>query len=200
MLPSSRTPEGEPLRCAICGALNNVEVSRPPGDSTCPSCGAHAWLSELAQIKTEIKSQIRTYVAELSALCRKEPPVKELGEFLVSGLTLCLTAYGTMLWMPGKPHGWSFRSALSLIACVGKPDSPSLAEKVATAKHEIVLNARMAERETLVIGVPILINDKVMGVIEVLQRSGSPQTVERGYLRFVKQMADIVAGCNSLTL
>jgi hypothetical protein len=72
MIPSSRTPEGEPLRCLVCGASHNVEVSRPPGDSVCPSCGAHAWMPERVQSITdgieETKVQIRTYVEEFWSL------------------------------------------------------------------------------------------------------------------------------------
>jgi hypothetical protein len=41
----TRTPEGEPLRCQICGAVNFVEPSRPPGDAICPYCGTLAWMS-----------------------------------------------------------------------------------------------------------------------------------------------------------
>jgi len=36
----SRTPEGEPHRCAICGGLVVTEPSEPLGDSVCPRCGA----------------------------------------------------------------------------------------------------------------------------------------------------------------
>jgi acyl carrier protein len=40
MTISSRTPEGEPHRCAICGGLVVTEPSQPLGDSVCPRCGA----------------------------------------------------------------------------------------------------------------------------------------------------------------
>jgi acyl carrier protein len=40
MTISSRTPEGEPRRCAICGGLVATEPSQPLGDSVCPRCGA----------------------------------------------------------------------------------------------------------------------------------------------------------------
>ena len=42
-MPSSSTPEGTPELCPICGKSLCVEVSRPPGDSTCPHCGALVW-------------------------------------------------------------------------------------------------------------------------------------------------------------
>jgi acyl carrier protein len=37
---SSRTPEGEPQRCPICGDIVTTEPSVPLGDSVCPQCGS----------------------------------------------------------------------------------------------------------------------------------------------------------------
>jgi acyl carrier protein len=40
---SSRTPEGIPHRCPVCGKMSAVEPSYPGGDSCCPSCGQLLW-------------------------------------------------------------------------------------------------------------------------------------------------------------
>ena len=40
---SSRTPEGEPNLCPVCGGLISVEPSTPSGDSPCPCCGVLLW-------------------------------------------------------------------------------------------------------------------------------------------------------------
>jgi len=40
---SSRTPEGLPHECPLCGAVENLEPSYPGGDSICPSCGQLLW-------------------------------------------------------------------------------------------------------------------------------------------------------------
>jgi anti-sigma B factor antagonist len=40
---SSRTPEGLPSRCPICGAVPNLELSEPAGDAPCPNCGCLVW-------------------------------------------------------------------------------------------------------------------------------------------------------------
>ena len=45
MVVSSRTPEGEPGRCPLCGAAFRIEPSDPLGDAPCPSCGQLAWIS-----------------------------------------------------------------------------------------------------------------------------------------------------------
>jgi acyl carrier protein len=39
---SSRTPEGQPLRCEICGDVAAVEVA-DAGDAICPACGSLLW-------------------------------------------------------------------------------------------------------------------------------------------------------------
>ena len=43
MVVSSRTPEGYPHRCPICGQTAYVEPSSPGGDSCCPRCGELLW-------------------------------------------------------------------------------------------------------------------------------------------------------------
>jgi len=39
MTVSSRTPEGMPSNCPLCGASNNIEFSDSGQDATCPNCG-----------------------------------------------------------------------------------------------------------------------------------------------------------------
>jgi len=43
---SSRTPEGLPERCPVCGKSIRVEPSLPPGDAPCPNCGSLLWFAE----------------------------------------------------------------------------------------------------------------------------------------------------------
>ena len=43
---SSRTPEGEPNRCPVCGKRVAIEPSRQPGDAPCPHCGHLLWFVE----------------------------------------------------------------------------------------------------------------------------------------------------------
>ncbi len=43
MTVASRTPEGEPNLCPLCGGLVRIEPARPPGDAPCPHCGCLLW-------------------------------------------------------------------------------------------------------------------------------------------------------------
>jgi len=40
---STRTPEGTPNRCPVCGHAFRIEPSRPFGDAPCPACGTLLW-------------------------------------------------------------------------------------------------------------------------------------------------------------
>ncbi len=46
MIISSRTPEGTPERCPICGSSICIEPSNPPGDAPCPNCGSLLWFAQ----------------------------------------------------------------------------------------------------------------------------------------------------------
>lgn len=43
MTISSRTPEGSPNRCPVCGLEFRIEPSQPLGDAPCPACGTLLW-------------------------------------------------------------------------------------------------------------------------------------------------------------
>ena len=49
MKPSSRTPEGWPNRCPVCGKEVHIEPSIPPGDAPCPHCGHLLWFEPQEQ-------------------------------------------------------------------------------------------------------------------------------------------------------
>jgi anti-anti-sigma factor len=43
MIISSRTPEGSPNHCPVCGSEVKIEPSDPSGDAPCPRCGHPLW-------------------------------------------------------------------------------------------------------------------------------------------------------------
>ncbi len=45
MTVSSRTPEGFPSHCPLCGAATSLEFSDRASDAPCPSCGHLLWFS-----------------------------------------------------------------------------------------------------------------------------------------------------------
>lgn len=70
-MPSTSTPDGEPLRCPVCGEAIQVLPSRPAGDSVCGACGSFVWIDavtgRLADLRPEVAQAIRR---ELDAVLR----------------------------------------------------------------------------------------------------------------------------------
>ena len=48
--PASRTPEGAPNHCPLCGSIVRIEPSQPSGDATCPICGHLLWFVASADV------------------------------------------------------------------------------------------------------------------------------------------------------
>src|SRR5438094_725331 len=71
MVVSSRTPEGSPNLCPVCGEAIRIEPSDPPGDAPCPQCGHLLWF-------TWEESDYAVVVKPVSADLR----VRDLNEFL----------------------------------------------------------------------------------------------------------------------
>jgi mannitol/fructose-specific phosphotransferase system IIA component (Ntr-type) len=50
--PSSRTPEGQPHQCPVCGKHLVIEPSQPVGDAPCPYCGCLLWFPNFTELGT----------------------------------------------------------------------------------------------------------------------------------------------------
>lgn len=57
-MPSSRTPDGFPIECPTCGVKSQVLRSQPPGDTVCPSCGAHLWIDSVSSRGKAMRHQL----------------------------------------------------------------------------------------------------------------------------------------------
>ncbi|MBP87977.1 MAG: acyl carrier protein [Planctomycetaceae bacterium] len=58
MSVASRTPEGFPSHCPICGAEVRAEFAEPTGDAVCPKCGCLIWRSaQLAHALRRVLSE-----------------------------------------------------------------------------------------------------------------------------------------------
>lgn len=117
MQPSSRTPEGQPNRCAVCGQEFRVEPSAPPGDAPCPRCGSLAWfpaaaqandalVSEVQQLDVATKHEaIQTLVRRLGDLGRISPEAcDELVSRIIAREELGATAIGRGIAIPHAKH------------------------------------------------------------------------------------------------
>ena len=86
MVISSRTPEGDPNRCPVCGHRCRVEPSLPSRDGPCPRCGHLLWFGDPADSGSP---SARSEILQAIRLCieaRFGPPPPEL-ESAVAALT-----------------------------------------------------------------------------------------------------------------
>src|SRR5579862_4413568 len=57
---SSRTTEGAPNECPICGKQVWIAPSVPPGDATCPHCGSLIWFSDASISAIDVLDELKT--------------------------------------------------------------------------------------------------------------------------------------------
>lgn len=195
MIPSSRTPEGDHLRCYLCNAIAWIEASRPTGDVTCPSCGTLNWVGSPGEFAIErVKAVIRSLVAEIATLVAENAPREKLAKRLVEVLPPCLAAHGAMLWRCSRRHWWS-RGRKVIVECTyGDVDlSQPFAQQIANdLDHKSVL-IEDNNRNVLMIGIPVVVGTNTVAVIQILQRLSPSDAARRGYIRFTEQLAGMVA-------
>jgi tetratricopeptide (TPR) repeat protein len=74
MIPASRTPEGEPNCCPICGNAVRIEPSSESRDAPCPHCGSLLWFfSEYAE-ETPLADVSSVLQKAYEALRKKDAP------------------------------------------------------------------------------------------------------------------------------
>ena len=82
MTISSRTPEGWPNRCSVCGHDFRLEPSPPAWDVPCPRCGALLWSQlQLAKALDQLSGDERTAL-ELRYLHEPRCSLPEIAQHL----------------------------------------------------------------------------------------------------------------------
>jgi acyl carrier protein len=77
MIISSRTPEGFPTRCTLCGTETNLEFSYPAGDAPCPSCGHLLWFS--AKVFSSLQERLSELLGVAADRISPDSLIVELG-------------------------------------------------------------------------------------------------------------------------
>ena len=77
MTVSSRTPEGTPSECALCGAKIEIDFSSVGGDAPCPVCGHLLW--ESAALVQRISSKIELTLGTKPGVIDGLTEIAELG-------------------------------------------------------------------------------------------------------------------------
>ena len=91
---SSRTPEGVPNRCPVCGKAVVVEPSYPAGDAPCPHCGHLLWFdpaeAEIREGEIAVGEVTIGVVVEFSPDCQilEGADLQRIGEQLFDRLVM----------------------------------------------------------------------------------------------------------------
>lgn len=88
---SSRTPEGRPNRCPVCGCELCIEPSQPAGDAPCPQCGVLLWFFDSpegyryyeASLAESIRNRLARHVERVLGV---SPPATDSQAFLEKSL------------------------------------------------------------------------------------------------------------------
>ncbi len=112
-MPSSRTPEGYPIRCHVCGQHSRVASSFPAFDSICPSCGSFLWLDPKRDPSKATSPEISwprflELVSEFSCSGYK---AREIERSLLTGLRATLPIDRALSWEWKPKTRWSRRRA-----------------------------------------------------------------------------------------
>jgi PTS system fructose-specific IIA component/PTS system nitrogen regulatory IIA component len=95
MPPSSRTPEGEPNRCPVCGHDVLIEPKLPVGDAACPNCGQLLWfpmsagswgLQKFRISDPGIRTKSQAIAAILDRLIETDGPAAGLREDILAAI------------------------------------------------------------------------------------------------------------------
>lgn len=157
------------------------------------------------QLVQETRLQIRGLVQEIAELVQSECELNEFLQGFVSRLTSALASVGAAVWMRSSDGHLQLAYRANLPeeiqgdAAGARPHALLLQRLLETGEpslvppHSAADNGSEAANPTpyLLVLAPLKLGQERLGLVEVFQRAGTGPTTQRGYLRFLVQMADL---------
>jgi multidrug efflux pump subunit AcrA (membrane-fusion protein) len=154
----------------------------------------------------ETKNEIRTLVQEIAQLARQEIPPEEFYAGFLGRMVSAMAAVGGAVWTSTE-NGLSLAYQVNLAGAelddtpAGRQQHSRLLKKALAATGSLIVPPRAGGGEDsegnpsphLLVLAPLRVEQEVVGLIEIFQRTGGGPTTQRGYVRFVSQMADLAA-------
>jgi hypothetical protein len=194
---STRTPEGEPLRCMICDAIHMVLVSRPPGDTVCPSCGAHSWMPVADAAEPFPSADISRLLPGFLDRLRMCKSKRELGSLLVDGISLCVEPTYVRLWLVDS-RKWSY-SNFHVVAARGNLDCKEFGIADALEVDGVCEVEELVRNGSLRTLVPLFQKDRTtVGVLEMQHSATIPKELHQSRLRLVRSVNAVATGTHLL--
>lgn len=153
----------------------------------------------------ETRLQIRQLVNEIVQLVKSDKSPDEFLDAFVARLTSALASSGTAIWMldtddrfdlafatsfPDALHGGNDQRRHALLLERIKENGEAVLVPPASGSDD--QDSPGNPTPHLLVIAPIRVDQQVIGLVEVFQRSGTGPTTQRGYLRFLVQMCDLV--------
>lgn len=194
MYPSSFSP-GDFRHCWLCGELRVESNLASLGEPACRVCGCRKVAGVDADSLNRTRKTIRGLVGEIQQLGKGNLPPNELGPAFLSRLVHALAAMGAVIWRVPKRRSWFKRYPPQIEHEIGYSNhqgGPEFAMKVMRENLAQVTPAKIGKAECLLLGAPLRGSQGVCGAVEVVQRPGAGPTTQRGYLRFMQQVIELV--------
>ena len=158
-----------------------------------------------AAVVAEMKHEIRVLVQEIAQIAQSDMPPDDFYGAFLTRVVSAMGAAGGAVWAIGD--GGRLRCAYQiglaqsgLDAAENRPRHGLLLKKVLAAGQAILVppaaGAAGGEEagnpsDLLLVLAPLVAQNEAQAVVEIFQRPGGAPTTQRGYLRFLVQMADL---------
>lgn len=160
------------------------------------------------QLIQQTKIQIRTLVNEIQQLAQSDCTVEEFYDGFLSRVTSALASVGGAIWKVNENGRLELQFQINVAA------TELAGNEQAQISHDLLLRKIIQNNEptlvqpqsgsgeseeasnptsSLLVIERLVVDQKVVGLVEVFQRSGSGPTTQRGYLRFLCQMCEIAS-------
>lgn len=159
------------------------------------------------EVVQQTRQEIRTLIEEIARLAESSIPLAEFCSGLLSRVVSALAAEGAALWRPTSEGGWALAHRVN--DTLERCDSSALQRHALLLRHVARSQQAVAAppktgvdddlqagnpTSQLLLIVPVLIDDETAALIEIFQRPDVGPAPQRGYLRFLLQMAALAAG------
>ena len=154
----------------------------------------------------QTKQQIRSLVSEISQLSKSEIAAEEYYAAFLQRIVQALAAVGGAIWVMSENRRLQLAYQINLSQTLLDSSSEDsgrhsrlLNYVTHNAESQLIppLSGAADERaggnptECLLVIVPLKSDGQVEGLVEIFQRPDSPPATQRGYLRFLEQMAEL---------
>lgn len=158
----------------------------------------------------DTRNEIRQLVNEVAQLAASDILPREFYEGFLSRVLSAMAAIGGGVWLK-QPDGalkLSYHANLPATGLLANQDSEGhrrLLQRVLETKQALIVPPHAAGASTtsasepdnptphLLVLAPLLLEDETQAIVEVFQRAGGGPTTQRGYLRFLVQMAELAS-------